>query len=195
MNKKIIISFSILFLLTFNIFSIGTTSSIIKNNNYLIEDAELPTWAVGNYWKYDMNFDFIARGGSITKLSINAIINNMEINVIDFTTYGGESVYLLSVDGDITGDVFLFGEFNFAELDAKLTGNAYIATSTLAIKNFTFDVFGQIDIPLVGWRDMTFVMSMNFNPRFDFFDFPSISLALSPLAFFISGVFSVASPC
>jgi len=156
---------------------ISSASSInIKINQQLstsMGPATLPTWAVGNYWTYDMNFTFIAREGSSVKLSIEAEIEDMEAYVDDITEYGGEDCYLLSLSGgDITGNVFLFGEFDIADLDAELDGTAYISTSTLAIKNFTFEVDGMIDIPLIGWRDMYFVMYMDFIPRFDFFDFP-----------------------
>ena len=40
--------------------------------------AEIPTWLIGNYWKYDMNFIFVSREGSLIKFSIDArmIIQN-----------------------------------------------------------------------------------------------------------------------
>ena len=175
MKKKLAIAFLLVVILFVDPISSAPHINIQTNQqqSVLMGPANLPTWAVGNYWTYNMNFTFIARDGSSVKLSIDADIENMDAHVDYIAEYCGEECYILILSGgDITGNVFLFDEFDFADLNAELDGVAYISTSTLAIKNFIFEVDGKIDIPLIGWRDMYFTMCMDFIPSFDFFDFP-----------------------
>ena len=94
----------------------------------------------------------------------------MVATVTGTTNMGGEQVYVLDLSGSITGDVSLFGAFDIAKLKGFFGGNAYINVGTLGIKEFRFVVDGQVK--LLRWRDLDFVLSLDFDPHFDFFDFP-----------------------
>ncbi len=72
------------------------------------------------------------------QIKIDADISNMYANLVEVTRVGNRDVYVLSLDGDITGDVSLFGQFDVAELSGDFGGNAYIDADTLAIKDFIF---------------------------------------------------------
>jgi len=181
MKKKIIcISIIGMFLLT-GMSSISTVAIKATNKDKLNEQplgllsdsAEMPTWSIGNYWKYDMNIVFLTRNGNgKTQLDIDADITNMYATVTDIIMMDNEEVYVLTIDGYIEGNIGLFGIFDVSELHGNFGGNAYISTSTLGIKKFIFEIEGEVFIPVVRWRDLYFELSLDFDPCFDFFNFP-----------------------
>ena len=173
MKIQKILTFFILFLL----FASVSVNAVKINHNYLensnIEDAELPEWSVGNYWKYYTNFNFIVRDGASKTFSVDAEINNMYATVIEIDSIAGQEVYVMAVDGYITGDLSLFSaEIDIAEIKGDFGGYAYITKNQLGMKQFSFEVDGQVKVPILGWRDMDFVMIMEFDPYFNIFDFP-----------------------
>ncbi len=170
--KLVKILFVVVLLLTCSssVVSIYNKKNLETNDVGYDTSAELPTWNKGNYWKYDMDFGFIVRNNGFKEFSVVASINNMNARVTNTINYEDDEVYVLLLDGDISGKIFILGEIDLADIDADLDGVAYISTSTLGIKYFNFDVEGKVN--LVGWRDIDFDMVMNFVPEFNFFDFP-----------------------
>jgi len=181
MKRKIICTIVISMLLLTVISSTSTiaiTTSKKGQNwknplNLLSDSAELPTWCIGNYWKYNMNLIFLTRNdnGKI-QLDIDADITDMYATMTGSSTMDGEEVYVLTIDGEINGDIGLFGIFDVSELRGDFSGNAYISKNTLGIKKFLFEVDGEVFIPVLRWRDLYFELSLDFDPCFDFFDFP-----------------------
>ena len=177
MKVRNIISIFLVFLITTSCFvnAISINNKDTKNKLDLLDQAELPVWSIGNFWNYNMNFIFTSREGGSTTFSVNAQISNMYATVIDIINSGDDIEYLLAVNGYIFGIVSLFDAgIQIADFVGDFGGYAKISTTTLGIKEFNFVVDGQVHIPIVGWRDMYFIMEMTFNPCFDFFDFPII---------------------
>ncbi|MCK4365076.1 MAG: PKD domain-containing protein [Thermoplasmatales archaeon] len=177
MKIKIFITlFTVLILVSS--FFVSASSVKITNfdvNSSSLSEAELPDWAIGNYWKYNMNFDFIARDDGSVTFSVDAEISNMYATVTSIVVKDNEDVYILTIDGWIEGVISLFEtEWEIADFEGDFGGAADISRNTLGIREFNFEVDGQIDIPLLGWRDMYFDMKMTFDPGFDFFDFPIV---------------------
>jgi len=177
--KNKILSFLTVILMVFSCFFITVSSLEIKTNSNenpctgFFDGAELPEWYIGSYWKYNMEFEFLSReGGSIT-FNIEAEIEDLYATVIDITYENGDELYVMNLNGYISGVVSLFSaEIEIADFRGPLTGEALIGTNTLGIRSFLFDFDGEVNIPLLGWNDMFFDMSMTFTPCFDFFDFP-----------------------
>ena len=150
-------------------------NSIEINNNATLnfaESAELPVWKEGNFWKYDMNFVFVSRNdrGKI-QLKIDAEISDMTARYDEIVTIAGTDLYKLILDGDLTGIATLGEHFELAKIRGQFGGNAYVDVDTLAMKEFKFDVKGEVNLG-VKWRTLNFDMTMGFSPRFDFFGFP-----------------------
>mgnify|MGYP006290074237 CR=1 FL=1 len=155
--------------------TVATVTQKEKNIGSILNDeiAELPEWNIGNFWKYEMNFDFSVNEESATAFSVDAIIENMYATLTEIVEVNNAETYLLSLDGDINGDLSLFSaEINIADFRGDFGGEAYVGKYDLGIKKFEFEVDGEVNIPLIGWRDMDFEMNMDFIPCFDFFDFP-----------------------
>ena len=148
----------------------------IKNSGYEstnIDIAELPQWAMGNYWKYAMNFVFTVRDGVTSRFSVDATIDELYAVLTDIEVVNNEELYILSIDGEIFGKISLFAaEIDVADFQGDFGGYAQISKNTLGIKRFMFEVDGKVNIPILGWRDMYFEMIMDFSLSFDFFDFP-----------------------
>ena len=172
-KKTCIVAVVLLFTLSF---FANAQVTIYKNNIKTptdVDSAELPVWNIGNYWKYVMDFDFIAREGSSITFSVNAAIENMYAALTSIQNINDEEIYVLTLDGDIHGKISLFNiELEIADFNGDFWGDAYIGKNTLGIKKFEFEVDGQVKIPILGWKHMYFKMIMDFDPCFDFFDFP-----------------------
>jgi hypothetical protein len=163
------------FMVIASFFANAASVNISKNNLKItsIDYAELPTWTIGNYWKYDMDFIFVVRDGAAKTFSVNAVIEDMYAALTDVQTIAGKEVYVLSVDGDISGTLSLFNaEIDIADFAGDFGGYAHIDKNTLGIKKFIFEVDGQVNVPILGSRSMYFEMTLDFNENFNFFDFP-----------------------
>ena len=174
-RKFLILFLTILFVTSF----FANASNIRQNKNKFnmtnIDYAELPTWNIGNYWKYDMDFIFIARdsSGSSTKFSVDAVVDDLYAVLTDIDTDEGKEIYVLSVDGTIEGTLSLFNaEIDVADFRGDFGGYAHMGKTTLGIKKFIFTVDGEANVPLLGWKDLYFEMTLDFNENFDFFNFP-----------------------
>ncbi len=123
--------------------------------------AELPTWTIGNFWIYDMNFDFAYSG----IFSIEGVIEDLKMVVIDINQTTDE--YLLNITGNIDASLKIFDIFPAGSFAGDVTGLAHIDASTLAIKDFQFYSVGEYLL-----MHTTVDVGMTFDPPFDFFDFP-----------------------
>jgi len=138
----------------------------------------VPPWYIGNYWIYDMDFDFIAHDKNEgDKLNVDALVTNMYARVERIEKMDDEEVYVLSLDGDISGNVKLLNVFNFGEINADFKGTAYLNKNMLAPKLFEFIIDGKLNIIKIGGIDIIsvgfyFEMNISFNPRYDFLCFP-----------------------
>jgi len=157
-------------------FFVSASSVNLQNVNTIsasFNDAELPVWSIGHFWKYRMDFEFTTRDGGSQTFSVDAVVNDMYATVVEIVGSGDGETYVLSVDGEVTGEISIFDAgINVADFVADFGGTATMSKNTLAIKEFNFEADGQVHIPVLGWRDMYFNMIMSFVPGFDFFDFP-----------------------
>jgi hypothetical protein len=166
---------SLIVILSFLFSALIVPASNLSNSNLKTSsnnNAELPEWAISNFWKYDMDFRFKVKEGSTIKFSINANIYDLYATVTEKTNIDGTDMYVLSLTGHLQGDITLFQtKIDIADVSGPLTGTAEITKDELAIKKFVFEVDGIIDT-IIGDLDLHFEMIMTFNPYFDFFDFP-----------------------
>lgn len=130
--------------------------------------AELPEWSVGNFWIYDMHFDFVLSGVfGVNGMDPDKGITNMKVEVIDINENTNE--YTLDIDGDLLAQLEIFG-IGLGTYDADVEGTAHIDMSTLAIKDFEFSASGEYKLLVARQTDVT--LGMTFTPSFDFFNFP-----------------------
>ena len=173
-------SFFLVFLLLISSIFVGATTVDVQNNSKtisMLNQVDLPEWNIGNLWQYNMDFDFRTNEGGSTTFSVAAEISGMIATVTDIIVVDNKEFYYLTIaDGDIDGVVSLFStEWEVANFEGELEGYAHICKDNLAIKEFNFEVDdGRANIPLIGWRNLDFYMTMNFDPDFDFFDFPIV---------------------
>ncbi len=141
--------------------------SVSKNDN-----ATKPNWEVTNFWEYDMDFTFDAKTTKgLQILNVDGNIPSMIATLIE----KDEREYILDLNGNIDGGItFSIGDHDISNKDMSGTigGNAYIGRNDLSMREFVFEVDGKVG-PIMGKkRDLSFDMTMNFDPEFDFFDFP-----------------------
>jgi len=130
--------------------------------------AELPEWSVGNFWIYDMHFDFVLSGiFGINGMDPDKGITNMKVEVIDINENTNE--YTLDIKGDLLAQLEIFG-IGLGTYDADVEGTAHIDISTLAIKDFEFSASGEYTLLVARQTDVT--LGMTFTPPFDFLNFP-----------------------
>jgi len=173
-------SFLLAFILLVSSFLAGANSINIKDDtksSSFLSQADLPEWNIGNLWQYNMDFDFRTNEGGSTTFSVAAEITGMIATLTDIIVIDNKEFYHLTIaDGIIDGVVSLFEtEWEVADFEGELEGYALICKDNLAIKEFNFMVDdGRANIPLLGWKRLDFTMTMNFDPDFDFFDFPIV---------------------
>ncbi|MBN2065551.1 MAG: PKD domain-containing protein [Candidatus Thermoplasmatota archaeon] len=123
--------------------------------------AELPAWSIGNFWIYDMNFDFTYSG----IFSIEGSIDDLKMVVVEINETTDD--YVLNITGNIDASLKIFDIFPAGSFVGRVTGLAHIDVSTLAIKDFQFYSVGTYLL-----MHTTVDIGMTFEPAFDFFDFP-----------------------
>jgi len=134
-----------------------------KNDNInkcFLDEAELPEWAIDNFWVYDMNFNF--KYSNI--FTIKGVIKNMKMVVVEINESADQ--YTLNITGKIDASLNIF-IIPAGSYIADLAGVAHIDISTLAIRDFQFFSSGEFSLFAT-----TVNISMTFTPPFDFFDFP-----------------------
>lgn len=177
MKTDKIIIICILFLLISNFFASSAIIQIKKKQFNSSDDGiiVLPEWNIGNYWKYNMNFIF-----EVEDFDVDAEIKNMYTILTNIDNIEDNQIYVLSLNGDISGDLSFSGaDIEIADFSGDFDGYAYIGKNELGIKKFEFFVDGKVKLPIIGKRDMYFEMTMDFDPCFDFLDFP-INLSEQP---------------
>ena len=62
----------ILFILLSNLFVCASTLNKEQNNinSNFLEQADIPSWVIGNFWKYQMDFVFTAKEQGSVKFSV-----------------------------------------------------------------------------------------------------------------------------
>lgn len=128
------------------------------------DQAELPTWSIGNYWKYDMEFIY---EDSLIKLHSNNFQMTAKVVSIE-----NEKYILELEDTDVSGNIEWSGVLDIGQFDATMSGFAYIDTNTLGITKFNFNVEGEIRVSGVRFTTFDFSMINIFEPNFNFLDFP-----------------------
>jgi PKD repeat protein len=173
MNKKIITTIILIIsLLTINLTTI-TANQTKNNTSFFAEPAALPTWNIGNNWKYDMNFSFIARDKGSKVLDVQASISEMTAEVGRIVQIDGEEHYKLDIsESTLKGDLLIPFVINIkGQVKGKFSGNAYINKNTLGMKKFVFNVDGDVTFG-INWHELKFDMIMDFKPGFNFLEFP-----------------------
>ena len=130
--------------------------------------AELPEWSLGDFWIYDMHFDFTLNDGFyINGKDPEKGIKNMRVEIVEINEDDNE--YLLDIKGYLLAQLEVFG-VGFGTYTADVEGTAHVDISTLSIKDFEF--FASGEYKLVQSRRTEVTITMVFTPSFDFFDFP-----------------------
>lgn len=131
----------------------------------------MPNWSIGDYWIYDMHFDFVMSGivgiDGMDPNDPDKGLTNMNVEVVDINENDNE--YTLEITGDLVAELELFG-IGFGSFIADVEGIAHFDMLTLAIKDFDFSAVGEYHLLIT--RTTTVDISMVFSPSFDFFDFP-----------------------
>jgi len=162
------------FFLIFIIISILLSSGIVANSDYfnkvtgkkitiekLNDDGcEAPDWAIGNYWIYDFDFNFV-----YDILEISGSISNMRLSVISIDEENDECE--LEITGNLNSQLKIYGIISGGSFNGQINGVATMERSTLAIKHILMNCRGHYTI-----IEATAQFSITFDPIFDFFDFP-----------------------
>jgi hypothetical protein len=162
-----------------NIINKNTNDSIYQSSDLqsfsIDAPINIPSWNIGNYWIYNMDFDFIGHSkNSGDILNVDVIVTNMYTRVDRLDKMDDEEVYVLSLDGDIAGNIKLLNYFDIGTLDADFYGTAYINSNMLAPKLFEFTIDGKLKIADLDFLSVNFYfdMDLTFDQRFDFLGFP-----------------------
>ena len=164
-NKKFLLILMIIFTVAITFGNVSSTNiksnslECISTNN---DQADIPLWSIGNFWEYDISINFAGM------LSLDAIA--VDVMVTDIND--DENEYNLGISGYL--DKIVLGGYDYSIfMDALyLEGNAHVNKSTLAIKEFTFTLSGNLQGALK--IDFNIDMKMVFDPDLNFFDFPII---------------------
>jgi len=125
-------------------------------------DAELPTWSVGDSWTYDVSIKGKNNDGSITFYLTfdNLLFKVTESNVND---------YKLSVTGSLVGSGSFLGLISGSIQNGNLAGNLYVNKSDLRVIGFdSATMTGKVSIFNI---DVDFNL-IGFNPFYLPFNFP-----------------------
>lgn len=169
MKKRILVAifFTILMLMIHFSATARQANTCIYSQSMNLDQAELPDWSIGDFWEYDMSM--------ILSKVISIDVKRMEARVTEIT----ENEYTLSISGYLDGFVLLITGYDYSKLvPAKfVSGYAHVEKSTLAMKDYTLIITGNLKgITIV---DFDIELSMDFDPAIDFFDFP-ISINENP---------------
>jgi len=141
---------------------IGNISAL--NLQKSTDQADLPIWNIGNYWKYDM--EFVYEDASV-KLDCDNFILTAKVVEIE-----NEEYILELEETDVSGNIEWKGVVDLGQFYATISGFAHFDTTTLGITAVTFHVEGEIKVLGVRFTTFEFYQNMEFNSNFDFLDFP-----------------------
>lgn len=168
MKKDIFILAILISLITVSCSNVGSLEIKIFSKNSLTDPAELPIWNSGNYWIYDMRFNF-----QTPIFRVNANISDMIAYVEREEIYNGKEYYKMKISSpanSIVGSITI-SSLDGLEIRGKLDGYAYIEKATLGMMELIFIMDGEVQY-LGKWHDLFFEMTETFTPVFDFLDFP-----------------------
>ncbi|HDO19637.1 MAG TPA: PKD domain-containing protein, partial [Thermoplasmatales archaeon] len=124
------------------------------------DEAKLPTWGLGYYWKYDMIFGFEHDVASMK----NGHVKNMRAEVVDIKD--GNYIIELTSDG-IEGKLRIM-DWVSATLKGDFSGSAILDVRTLGLKEFKFHISGKL-----GGRSLNVVFGMEIEEGLlNFLEFP-----------------------
>jgi len=95
--------------------------------------APLPTWEIGDFWKYGMAISY-----SDSQASANLAIN------ANFTVIDTSGDYRLSFSGNVEGSVEVAGIIDGEFQNTVATGSIYVDKSDLAMKRIVVHIEGEI---------------------------------------------------
>jgi len=109
-------------------------------------DADLPTWTVGNSWTYEITMN----GGIEDFVDINNLqMSNLEFSVVEVQT----DFYKLDMSGDVSGNVVadLSGITLSGQLqDTTISGTVFVNKSTICLHEIqNFDLSGYVKPPIL----------------------------------------------
>ena len=167
--NKIILVIIIITLLTssaINPITLGKNFQIIKEEEYQLINSNkinLPEWSIGYFWEY--NFSIILK---FTSMVFIFDITRMDLEVTDINEE--DNKYSLELSGYI--NKIEYCGLRIPIKASYLSGNAQINKSTLAMEDFKIILSGNSQGSLN--IDFNIIIKMEFNPDFDFLDFPII---------------------
>jgi len=127
---------------TLHTYGVNTKSNCDKSS-FIIHDAELPYWNIGDSWTY--NIKATGEQNQYFDLDFDLNINNFKFEVTDIQ----DELYILSMtvpQGDFQGEGNIdLGIFTFSGIikDASLNGVIYVTTSTLEIHKCQATISGN----------------------------------------------------
>jgi hypothetical protein len=120
MKRFVVLIIAMLMICSFSaIAKTNVYNPISEKINALNMDDDVPTWAVNNYWTYDVDtltFDIIQEAQII---NLNLTVNNLKLKVISTDS----DIYTLDVSGKIAGS-FLYDD----GVSTRLVGNLYFTS-------------------------------------------------------------------
>lgn len=142
--------------------SLASQNTISPTACSITEDqGDIPTWCLGDQWIYKVQpLSFSSPNGSF-----NGKIENFKQNVVQKTT----EAYVVSITGDISGDIDLEG-FS-GDLTGQIMGTSSIRVSDLAEITTELHSTGQI---LVMWIPFPYELHLvtSSSPALELYDFP-----------------------
>lgn len=124
------------------------------------DPAELPEWSIGDFWEYDMSINI---AGIV-------ILKATRMDVIVTSDDGDD--YTVSLSGYL--DKIVLNNFDYSKIikAVYISGNAIFDKATLAVKEYTVTVTGNMHSPLE--IDLSINLKMVFDPALDFLNFPIV---------------------
>lgn len=116
-----LISIFLIIILLFSCFFVSASSHNLKNNKFVSnfsDIAELPVWSIGNFWVYDMHFDFVLSGvfgvDGIDPNDPDKGITNMRVEVVEI-----DEITIIDSNDNLWSDMVMGISTGFYTLEAR----------------------------------------------------------------------------
>jgi hypothetical protein len=129
------------------------------------DTAETPSWAVGNFWTYDMNITYEAQGAEV----------GMSMDEVRFeVTSENDEAYFLDFQGDVAGSVNVASIIQGTFQNTDITGTVEVRKSDLAfVRIYNVSMTGAIQRQFVTTSFyLDIELKQNVTPAVSPFDFP-----------------------
>ncbi|EMR73530.1 PKD domain protein [Thermoplasmatales archaeon SCGC AB-539-N05] len=134
-----------------------------KGLNTIDDEADVPTWAEGDTWTYNIGLT-----GLYSMISFNWAINDLVFSVDDVTS----SAYKVGFEGTVTGSLSIEDASISGTLrDTTLEGEIQVEKSNLGYKQLEIHIDGKVVIALIP-INLEADVSVMFDPTFVTLDFP-----------------------